>query len=309
MPSLPTAAVLGIFLLSFAGLLAGAELLVRGAVRVAQVFGFSRTVVGMTVVAFGTSTPELMVTLLAAFRGKAPLAVGNIVGSNIANIGLILGFAALLRPLQVEEEVWRRDLPWMLGVSLLFWLLILDGHVSRFEGILLGILLLGAFLWSMTRSRQPQDLPPVPRAGALLFTVAGLALLLLSAHSLVASAVELARRWGVSEGVIGLSLLAVGTSLPEVATSAVASFRRETEISVGNIVGSNIFNLLTVLGLTAIVQPLPVPAGWAGREVPIMLAFSLALPLLAFRDQRVGRLRGALLLAAYFAFLFTIYRA
>ncbi len=311
------------FLLGLGGLYLGAEGFVRGAARLAELLGISRWVIGLTLVAFGTSAPELAVSLLAALRGTPDLAVGNVVGSNVANIGLILAIAALLRPLEVRSSLVRREVPFMLVISLLFYGLALNGQISRLDGGVL-VVALGVFLGLMYIYRAEglldEDSPkrPVParegkgRAVGInaLLALGGLLVLLGGARLLVDSAVTLARALGVSEGVIGLSLVAVGTSLPELATTVVATLRREMAISVGNIVGSNIFNLLSVVGIVALVHPLPILPAWLTREIPFMLLFSFALlPLLGIGSRpRVERWEGALLLLGYIGFLLWLFR-
>ncbi len=314
-----------LFAIGLGGLYVGAEGFVRGSAGLAERLGISRLVIGLTLVAFGTSAPELAVSLLAALKGTTALAVGNVVGSNIANIGLILAIAALIRPLKVRSSIVRREVPFMIAVSLLFYLLALNGAISRFDGGVL-IATLGLFLALMFVYRAeglleesegsletPLPLKASPsKTKALvlssLLALGGLLVLLVGARLLVDSAVVLARAFGISEGVIGLSLVAVGTSLPELATSVVAALRRETAISVGNIVGSNIFNLLSVIGLVALVQPLPVAGDWLRLEIPVMLLFSLALVPVLGKQARVERWEGGLLLVGYFAFLAWILR-
>lgn len=316
-----------LFVIGLGGLYVGAEGFVRGSAGLAERLGISRLVIGLTLVAFGTSAPELAVSLLAALKGTTALAVGNVVGSNIANIGLILAIAALIRPLKVRSSIVRREVPFMIAVSLLFYLLALNGAISRLDGGVL-IATLGLFLALMfvyraeglleeseTSLEAPLSAGASPsnsKTKALvlsgLLALGGLLVLLVGARLLVDSAVVLARALGVSEGVIGLSLVAVGTSLPELATSVVAALRRETAISVGNIVGSNIFNLLSVIGLVALVQPLPVAGDWLRLEIPVMLLFSLTLVPVLGKQARVERWEGGLLLAGYLAFLTWILR-
>ena len=308
-----------LFVLGLGGLYLGAEGFVRGSARLAELLGISRWVIGLTLVAFGTSAPELAVSLLAALRGTPDLAVGNVVGSNVANVGLILAVAALLRPLEVRSSLVRREVPFMLLISLLFYGLALNGTISRLDGGVL-VLALGAFLVLMYvyRSEGLPDEPAASRAQprgrgkALALNAAlalgGLLVLLGGARLLVDSAVALARALGVSEGIIGLSLVAVGTSLPELATTVVAALRREMAISVGNIVGSNVFNLLSVIGIVALVRPLPVTPEWLTREIPLMLLFSFALLPLMGRGSRVERWEGMLLLLGYVGFLVWVFR-
>ncbi len=313
-----------LFGLGLGGLYVGAEGFVRGSARLAEGLGVSRLAIGLTLVAFGTSAPELAVSLLAALKGTPDLAVGNVVGSNIANVGLILALAALLRPLQVRASIVRREIPFMLGVSLLFWALAANGTVGRLDGALLvlSLLLFLALMYAYRGEGLDEELLAVgsdsPEAGAearavglvraVGLALGGLVVLLVGARLLVDSAVALARSLGVPEGVIGLSLVAVGTSLPELATTVVAALRREMAISVGNVVGSNVFNLASVIGVVALVHPLPVMTSWLTREIPVMLLFSLALLPLLGRQARLERWEGALLLLGYVAFLVWVVR-
>lgn len=265
-------------------------------------------VVGLTVVAFGTSAPELAATLAAALRGAPELAVANVIGSNVANIGLILGITALVFPLLAGPSFLRREVPWMLAASLLVWPLLFNGQLTRLEAF--GLLaLLGVFLVAALRSGDPpgrasaegngETLPrrPLP---ALLGSLAGVVVLALGAQALVVGATDIASAMGISQRVIGLTLVAVGTSLPELASSLVAALRRETDIILGNIVGSNLFNLLAVLGTAGAIQPVVVEAAGVRLDLAIMILFAFALPLLLLRrGRRIGRSAGGLLLLGY----------
>lgn len=301
----------------FALLVAGAELLVRGAVRLAAAAGISSLVIGLTVVAFGTSAPELAVSVGAALAGRADIAVGNVVGSNILNTLLILGLSALIVPLSVARQLVRLDVPLMIGVSLLVVLLALDGRIGRLEGVLLFAGLLAYVAWSIRLSRRQGQVTEAAGAGshaesgwrwwlAATFLVAvGLGLLVTGAHLMVEGAVAAARALGVSELVIGLTVIAVGTSLPEVATSVLAALRGQRDIAVGNVVGSNLFNLLGVLGLTAAASPLGMPVAPAALrfDLPVMLATAVVCLPIFFTGSAISRAEGALLLACYGLYL------
>jgi len=298
--------VLGLF-----GLYLGGELLVRSASSLARALGISPMVIGLTVVAFGTSAPELAATLVAALRGAPELAVSNVIGSNVANIGLILGLTALAYPLASKASFLRREVPWMLAATLLVLPLLYDGRLGRVEGLLLW-LALAAFLVAAFRSRgAPEVIVEYGGDGATrrrpwrdaLGVAAGVTVLAYGAQALVTGATALALIWGVPERVIGLTLVALGTSLPELASSLVAALRRETDIILGNVIGSNLFNLLAVLGTAVVVHPVAVPAAGLRLDLAIMLAFALAVPPLMLSDLRLGRRRGALLLAAYLAYV------
>jgi len=304
--------------LGLALLIVGAELLVRGASRLALRFGITPLVVGLTVVAFGTSSPELAVSIQSGLAGKADIAAGNIVGSNIFNVLFILGVAALILPLAVSQQLVRLDVPLLIGVSLLFWVMALDGRIGRFDGLLLvaGIVAYTVFAIRQGRNESPEIqtefaqefgagngwLGRLPVQLALIGI--GLALLVLGATWLVDGAVTIARALEVSEVVIGLTIVAVGTSLPEVATSIVAALRGERDIAVGNVVGSNLFNLLSIGGLAALVTPggLEVAASLVRFDLPVMVAVAFAcLPIFA-TGHRIARWEGALFVAYYAAY-------
>ena len=294
-------------------LLVGGELLVRGSSRLAALLGISPLIIGLTVVSFGTSAPELAVSLQAAFTGHAGLTVGNVIGSNIYNVLLVLGASAIVAPLLVRQQLIRLDVPLMIGASLVFWAAAADGLLSFAEGVamvgLLAIYLL--VVLRMSRSERPEIIaeyeegfgyhPAEQRRQKLVngaLVGAGGLLLVLGAGWLVDGAVELAGNLGVSDLVIGLTVVAVGTSLPELITSVLAAIRGERDIAVGNVVGSNIFNILSVLGLTAIVAPagVAVSSDALAVDLPFMVAVAVAcLPLFA-TGRIVGRLEGGFLL-------------
>lgn len=307
--------------LGVAALIVGAEILVRGASAVAVRTGLSPVVVGLTVVAFGTSTPELAVSVGAGLRDEAGLAIGNVVGSNIFNVLGVLGVSALVGGgLVVAQKIVRIDVPIMIGVSVLVILLALDNRLGRLEGILLFAGIVAYTVWTVRASRsesteveaeyeeafaQPSNRPV---AIDIVFIVGGIGLLVLGAELMVGSASEIAESFGVSELVIGLTVVAVGTSAPELATSVVAALRGERDIAVGNVVGSNIFNILCVLGLTAIVAPggLPVSDDALRLDMPIMLAVAIACLPVFFNGFELKRWEGglfALYYVAYVAFL------
>jgi len=305
-------AVLDVLLvvIGIAGLAYGGDLLVGNASRLARGFGISPLAVGLTVVAFGTSAPELAASLAAALRGSPEIALANVIGSNIANVGLILGASALMWPLATTWSFVRREVAVMIVASLVATLLLLDGGLGRLEA---GVLLLGlvAFLVIAFRGdggpvAVPTLEPNVPRPARLrpaLLALAGVALLALAAQALVSGAISLAEAWGVSERVIGLTMVAVGTSLPELASSVAAALRRQGDIILGNIVGSNVFNLLSVLALAGLVQPLQVEATVLRVDLLAMLAFAAVVAPIAITGWRVGRREGAALLAAYLVYV------
>lgn len=293
----------------------GAEALVRGGAALARRLGLTPLVIGLTVVAFGTSAPELIVSVSSACRGYGDLAVGNVVGSNIFNIAVILGLAAVLAPLQIERAVIRREAPLMLGVMVLAAGLLWSGAVTRLAGIALLVLLAAYTCGGIMLARREAAAdsavgfdgtagPVLARGLAVdLGLIAGaLGLLVIGSRFFVDGAMTIARSLGVSEAVLGLTIVAAGTSLPELATSVVAARRREADIAVGNILGSNIFNVLGVLGLTAVVRPVRA-AGITILDLAVMIGLAAALlPLLA-TGRRLERWEGALLLAGFGVYL------
>jgi cation:H+ antiporter len=308
-----------LFVIGLIILILGAELLVRGASRLAVGFGISPLVVGLTVVAFGTSSPELAVSVGSALAGQADIALGNVVGSNIFNVLLILGLSALIGTLVVAQQLIRLDVPLMIGVSFLPLLLGLDGKIGQLDGLLLFAGIVAYIVFAIRQSRKESgpvqaeydhEFGPGRRMGPremllnIAFVVAGLALLLLGARWLVNGAVSIARTLGLSELIIGLTIIAAGTSLPEVATSVIASLRGERDIAVGNVVGSNLFNILAVLGLTAALAPngVGVPAAALRFDIPFMIAVAVACLPIFFTGYRIARWEGALFLAYYIAY-------
>lgn len=305
-------------------LVAGAEVLVRGAAKLAAQFGIPPLIIGLTVVAFGTSAPETAVSVQASLNGSGDIAIGNVLGSNIANVLLILGMTALIAPLIVSRQLIRLDVPIMIGASLVTYALAWDGTLSRLDGVLLFAAVIGYTLFLIVSSRrnnaaataddefarefgaeaQPKPYASLINAGLVIL---GLVLLVVGSNFLVEGAVSLARALGLSELVIGLTVIAVGTSLPELATSILAAIRGERDIAVGNIVGSNIFNLLCVLGLASLVSPqaIGVAASALAFDFPVMIAVALACLPIFFTGYAINRWEGLLFLAYYLAY--TIY--
>lgn len=294
-----------LFIVGLLGLFFGGEYLVRGASSIARRFGISPLVIGLTIVGFGTSAPELLVSVNAALAGQPAIAIGNVLGSNIANILLILGVSAVIAPLIIPARRLARDLAFMLLATAVIWVMLLDGVVTRLEG---GILIAGlaVFLFmAFSSGSVPQEDDPMETsiAKATLMTLGGLGLLVIGAHFLVDSASTIARTFGISEAVIGLTIVAVGTSLPELATSVIAAYRRQTEIAVGNVVGSNIFNIFSILGITALITPIPAEARFATIDMPWVAATAVGLTVLAVWLGGLPRVAGVVLLAAYGGYL------
>lgn len=290
-------------------LTAGAEGLVRGGAALAIRFGITPLAVGLTVVAYGTSSPEMVVSVSTAMADQGNLAIGNVVGSNIFNIALILGIAALVRPAAVQAQTVRLDVPIVIGTAVLLAVLLLDGRIGRIEGtaLVLGAVAYTAFtLWSARRETaavQAEAAEALPHEPSLawrdvLFVAGGLALLVGGSRMLVTGAVSIAQGAGMSEAVIGLTILAAGTSLPELATSLVAAVRGQSDIAIGNVVGSNIFNVVAIVGVSALVRPLAA-SGIGMVDLGVMVALSVLLLPLLWTGFRLNRWEGALLLVAY----------
>ncbi|HOI54478.1 MAG TPA: calcium/sodium antiporter [Phycisphaerae bacterium] len=305
-------------------LVLGAELLVRGASQLAKAVGLPSLVVGLTVVAFGTSAPEFAVSLKASLAGQSDIALGNVVGSNTFNVLVILGLSALVMPLAVSSQLIRFDVPVMIGVSAAVWLAALDGDISRTEGVLLlgGLVVYTAVLIVAGLRKNgaatagpgwPGDPAPHKTSHLIVSAVlvlAGLGMLVLGSRWLVGGATAVARALGISELVIGLTLVAAGTSLPELATSVIAAMRRERDIAVGNIVGSNIFNLLAVLGGAAAVGGRVEAAPAAAHfDLPVMVAAAMVCLPIFFTGGRICRWEGATLLAYYAAYTLYMFLA
>lgn len=295
-----------------------AEKFIDGAAATSRWLGLSPLLIGMLVIGFGTSAPEITVSVLAALQGNPGLAVGNAYGSNIANIGLVLGFVALIAPLAVHSDVIRKEMPLLIAVMLLTGVMLFDGWISRWEALVLLIALVLFIGVSVVRSRSQADDPlvkevaetldskPMSRGKALMWTLVGLILLIVSSRLLVWGAVEIAVGFGVSDLIIGLTVVAIGTSLPELASSISALRRKEHDMVLGNVVGSNLFNSLAVVGLAGVIHPIE-----AGREVlvrdwSVMTVMTLLMVLFAFswrgRPRRINRFEGGFLLALFLAY-------
>jgi len=320
-----------LFVVGISGVYFGAEWLVKGSSKLSRDLGIKPIVIGLTVVAFGTSSPELAVSLTASIKGSNDIAIGNIIGSNIANIGLILGVAAIVLPLKVEKVIMRRELPLMIGISAGLYFMAIDRKIGFVDGLLLftGIILFIGYqiyhtLNSKKESRNSTASNPVSKTGTpestteesqtrrhllsnIIYIVIGLACLLVGSHVLVKSAIFIAGSFGISEMVIGMTVVAFGTSVPEMATSVVSVLKKESDICVGNVIGSNIFNILLVLGSVALVRPLNVERGTLFFEFPIMLLFSLALIPMIRGRLMVNRLAGVVLVSGYLAFIFLLF--
>ena len=305
----------------FALLVWGADRFVHGAAATASNLGVSTLVIGLTIVGFGTSAPELLVSAMAALSHNPDLAVGNAIGSNITNVGLVIGVTALVCPLVVNSSTLRREFPLLFMVMLLVLVLLLDHRLSRSDGVILlsGLALL---LYWMVRlglsGKRPEpmtkeferEIPQVSLRRALLWTLIGLVVLLISSRILVYGAVNIAHMLGVSDLVIGLTIVAVGTSLPELAASIMSALKNEPDIALGNVIGSNMFNLLGVLGLPGVISPLAIEPEVLTRDFSFMVGLTIAMFLFAYgfkKPGRINRLEGGVLLGIYVAYMVVLY--
>ncbi|HMA84450.1 MAG TPA: calcium/sodium antiporter [Desulfosalsimonadaceae bacterium] len=318
----------------------GAEWLVKGSANLARSLGISAVVIGLTVVAFGTSAPELVVSVISSLQDKSMIAVGNVVGSNICNIALVLGAAAALMPITANRSVVRRDIPLMLAISIYLLLLSLDSRISRIEGATLfaGVILYTIFNYYISIKENPahraaahieadtslnacdtaaptqniaaqvEDIETIEsRPKQVLMIIAGIAGVVIGADTMIDSAVVIMKNFGVSEKFIGLTIVALGTSLPELATSVVAAMKRQMDISIGNLVGSNVFNILSVIGAAGLIRPIPIPGGFIESglilDYLVMMGISLLPWLMMRKDCTVKRWGGGLLLCCYAGYL------
>lgn len=308
-----------VFFIGLIMLYYGADFLVDGSSSLAASYGVRPLIIGMTIVSFATSMPEMMVSLLAVGKGSSAIAVGNIVGSNIANIGLILGLSAIVLPLKVPPGVLRRELPFMIVATAVLFVLSIDGNLGRIDALVLLFLLTLFIAYCMRYARhtgitdeilvveKEVELEKPNRGKDLLYIVGGIIGLGVGANWMVSSAVDIARAIGMSELFIGITIVALGTSLPELAASMMSAAKGEMEISIGNVIGSNIFNILFVLGVCPLLRPIRVEPSILRFELPIVMLFSLALIPLCWHRYQLGRFKGAVLLVAYLAFVGSLF--
>ena len=291
----------------------GAEFIVKGGSQLARYFGLSPIVIGLTVVAFGTSLPELVVSIVAAIGGSSPIAIGNVVGSNIANVGLVLGISSLIFPIKINLSQIKNDLIIYIFVCLMFSTFCMNGSISRQEGLILFLSVL-VYTWysfyyssSKNNDEDVNDKNPSNLRMLFILIISGITLLSFGANLFVKGAIDIARYFGISEIVIGMTIVALGTSLPELATSVIASFRKEHAISIGNIVGSNLFNLLSVIGIVSLVSPIESPKEILFFEIPYMIIYGLILFPIGMLKQPIHRLTAAFLLIGYLLFIYQLF--
>lgn len=310
-----TAIVIG-----FGALVWGAERFVHGAAAIAKNFGVSPLIIGLTIVGIGTSAPEILISIVAAAQGNPALAVGNALGSNITNIALVLGITAVIVPLTVKSETLRREYPIMFIIMLVALMLVIDKHLGMLDG---AILISGLFImlfWMIQQGKKQkrdpmekefeQEIPEIPIQKALLWFAIGLILLIASSRGLVWGSVNIAKAAGISDLVIGLTIVAVGTSLPELAASVMSALKNEHDIAIGNVIGSNMFNMLVVFGIPGLMSPHAIEPAILERDFPFMIGLSIALFITAygFKEKgRINRFEGSLLLGGYVGYLVVLY--
>ncbi|MFQ5824006.1 MAG: calcium/sodium antiporter [bacterium] len=305
--------IIVLFIIGLILLFVGGNALVQGSSRLARSLGIHPIIVGLTIVALGTSMPEFIVSLIAAIKGKANVALGNIVGSNVTNISLILGLSALARPIAIHLQLLKFEVPLVIGISFYFWAICANGILSRFDGftlsagflVYLAIVVIGARKGSNVLEKEYKKLNAKRKKNGIniLLIMVGIVLLTLGANWVVNSVSEISRRLGASELVLGLTIVALGTSLPELATSIVAALKKEGDISAGNIVGSNIFNMMAIAGPSALANPLPVTKDLVYNHLPIMTVLTLILFPLFKTGKKLGRKEGGFLLLCYLAIM------
>ncbi|MCW9032124.1 MAG: calcium/sodium antiporter [Gammaproteobacteria bacterium] len=307
-------------IIGFGLLVWGAERFVHGAAAIANNFGVPPLIIGLTVVGIGTSAPEILISVVAAYQGNPALAVGNAIGSNITNIALVLGITAIVIPLTVKSETLRREYPIMFIIMLVSLMLVMDNHLGQVDGLILVSGLFVMLYWMIqTAKKQKSDpmekeyegeIPKISTQKAFLWFAIGLILLIVSSRGLVWGAVNIAHAAGISDLVIGLTIVAIGTSLPELAASIVSALKNEADIAIGNIIGSNMFNLLVVFGIPGLMSPHIIEPAILERDFPFMIGLSIALFVMAYGfkgEGRLNRYEGGLLLAGYTIYMVVLY--
>lgn len=308
-------------IVGFVVLVWGADRFVHGAAATARNLGVSPLIIGLTIVGIGTSAPEILISIIAAYDGNPALAVGNALGSNITNIALVLGITALTFPLLVKSDTLRREYPIMFMIMLIALALCIDGDLSRLDGTILLVGLVIMIIWMVklgTRKHETdpleteyeQEIPYLSTGKALFWLALGMILLLVSSRTLVWGAVNIATALGISDLIIGLTIVAIGTSLPELAASVMSALKGEPDIALGNVIGSNMFNMLAVFGLPGLIAPHVLDPAVLSRDFPFMIGFSIALFVMAYGFKghgKINRWEGALLLIGYIAYMVVLY--
>jgi len=299
----------GLILLYF-----GSSILVEGAASTAVMFAVRPVIIGLTIVSLATSAPELLVSLVAAYKGSGGISMGNILGSNVINIALVLGISAVIRPVAIKKQVVTIEIPYMIFISLVFWILCMDGKINRMDGIILifflAVFLVYGFLTAKEKSNgqtAPADRPLKQMLKNGFYIILGIVMLAFGANSVVKEAIVIASHMGLSQTFIGISVVALGTSLPELATSAVAAARGESDISVGNVVGSNLFNICLVMGVVGIFNPMAIDPSLHMFQFPFMIFICFVLGLMAFIKKGVNKPGGLLFILLFFVYITVSY--
>ncbi len=298
----------------------GAERFVHGASAIAKNFGVAPLIIGLTVVGIGTSAPEILISIVAASQGNPALAVGNALGSNITNTSLVLGITAIVMPLTVKSETLRREYPIMFIIMLVALMLVIDNHLGQLDGVILISGLFAMLYWMVQQGKKQkrdplekefeQEIPTISTQKAFLWFFIGLILLIVSSRGLVWGSVNIAKAAGISDLVIGLTIVAIGTSLPELAASIMSALKKEPDIAIGNIIGSNMFNMLVVFGIPGLMSPHTLDTSILQRDFPFMIGLSIALFIMAYGfkgEGRINRVEGCLLITGYVAYMTVLY--
>ena len=287
----------------------GADWIVRSSVSIAKKSNIAPIIIGLTIVAFGTSLPELIVSITAALNDSSSLSVGNAIGSNIANIGLVLGLSSLIFPISCIYKKIKKDLWINIIITIIFVLFAFDGLISRFEGMIMFLCLIYYILLCISEEKDDEEIPDniISNNRIFLYLLVGIFVLAYGADLFVDGAISLAKKLGISEAVVGVSIVAFGTSLPELATSVVAAFKKESDISLGNILGSNIFNILCVLGISSMISQLDSPIQMMNREVYFLFILGFLLIAISKMNQPISRLSSGALLLIYFYFIYLLF--
>jgi len=304
---------IGFLLIGITLLYLGSWVLVEGSVNTAVMFAVRPVIIGLTVVSFATSAPELLVSLVAAIKGSGGISIGNILGSNVINIALVLGVSAVIKPIDIKGQITKIDLPYMIFISFVFWMLCLDSKINRFDGIVLLTLLTLFLIYGLMTAKDRDNNSSSAKISGLqiikniFFIITGIVMLACGANFVVKEAIQIATQIGLSQTFIGISVVALGTSLPELATSAVAAAKGESDISVGNVVGSNLFNICLVMGTVGVFNPMTIDSHLHHFQFPFMLFISLLLGGIAYRFKQISKLSGFSFIILFFVYIMISY--
>ena len=302
-----------ILILGLAMLGIGSTLLVEGAASTAIMFAVRPVIVGLTIVSLATSAPELLVSLVAAYKGSGGISIGNIIGSNVINIALVLGISAVIRPVVIKKQIIKIEIPYMIFISFVFWLLCLDSNIGRMDGIILFVLLFIFLIYGVITAKDKDNNTSIGKTSFrgisknIFFIVTGIVMLSFGANFVVREAIAIAEKIGLSQTFIGISVVALGTSLPELATSAVAAARGESDISVGNVVGSNLFNICLVMGAVGIFNPMTIDRNLHYFQFPFMIFICLALGGIAYFNQGISKKTGGIFITLFIVYILVSY--